>query len=70
MILVAAAGLGIDLLSRWVVRKELERGEICDIPVGGVRLARDFLFIRSKDHSATMAAHIFAQKLLAAAQLP
>jgi DNA-binding transcriptional LysR family regulator len=59
-----AAGLGIALLSRWVVRKELETGDICDIPMKGTRLTRQFSLIRSKDHASSMAATMFVKKLL------
>lgn len=60
-----AAGLGIAILSRWVVRKELESGEISEISIKGSRLDRDFSLIRNKDHAATMAVNVFIQKLLA-----
>ncbi|TDF92311.1 LysR family transcriptional regulator [Paenibacillus piri] len=59
-----AAGLGIAILSRLVVRKELESGEICELPVKGMKLTRDFLLIRSKSLPMTMAMSVFVQKLL------
>lgn len=60
-----AAGLGIAMLSRLVVRKELETGEISEIIIKGSRLDRDFSLIRKQDHAATMSADVFMQKLLA-----
>jgi len=58
-----AAGLGIAILSRLVVRKELEAGEICDIPVKETGFSRDFLMIQSKNNPVTMAMKVFVQKL-------
>lgn len=60
-----SAGLGIAMLSRLVVRKELETGEISEITIKGNQLDRDFSLIRHKDHAATMAVDVFVQKLLA-----
>lgn len=59
-----SAGLGIAILSRWVVRKELEAGEIIEIPIKGIRLDRNFSLIRPKDHVTTMAVHVFIERLL------
>ncbi|MBP1989473.1 LysR family transcriptional regulator [Paenibacillus eucommiae] len=59
-----AAGLGIAILSRLVVRKELEAGEICEIPIDG-KIGRDFSIIQNKDHSAAMAVSVFVERLLA-----
>ncbi|NEW05975.1 LysR family transcriptional regulator [Paenibacillus sp. SYP-B3998] len=58
------AGLGITILSRWIVRKELELGEISQIPVTPKLLERNFWIIRNHDHSSTMAVNVFVQKLL------
>lgn len=59
-----SAGLGIAILSRWVVRKEIAVGEIIEIPIKGIRLDRNFSLIRTKDHVATMAVHVFMERLL------
>lgn len=59
-----AAGLGIALLSRWVVRKELGSGELYEIGVRGEALQRDFSLIRTKHASATLAVDMFLQKLM------
>ncbi|WP_306293563.1 LysR substrate-binding domain-containing protein [Paenibacillus sp. 32352] len=58
------AGLGVAMLSRLVVRKELETGELCSIPVKQTRLLRDFRLLRDKRSAVeTMAAKMFIQKL-------
>ncbi|MDU0202967.1 LysR family transcriptional regulator [Paenibacillus sp. MAH-36] len=59
-----AAGLGISILSRWIVRKELETGEITAIPLNPKLKERDFWFIQNKDTSSSMAIQMFIQKLL------
>ncbi|MFE5322877.1 LysR family transcriptional regulator [Paenibacillus sp. NPDC056579] len=59
-----AAGLGIAILSRLVIRKELESGELCSIPVKDSRFTRDFLILQDKKPAAeTMAVKMFVQKL-------
>lgn len=59
-----SAGLGIAMLSRWVVRKEVEAGEIIEIPMKGTRLVRNFTLIQTKGNVTTMAVHVFMEKLL------
>lgn len=60
----AVAGLGIAMLSRLVIRKELESGELCAIPVKDKRFTRDFLILQDKTPaSETMAVKMFIQKL-------
>lgn len=59
-----AAGLGIALLSRWVVRKELAAGELLEIETNGAPLQRNFSLIRNKQASPTLAVDMFLQKLL------
>ncbi|OBZ14066.1 LysR family transcriptional regulator [Bacillus sp. FJAT-27264] len=59
-----AAGLGIALLSRWVVRKELAAGEITELRIRQLQLERSFSIIRHKEHSRSMAVDVFLQKLL------
>ncbi|RCX16723.1 LysR family transcriptional regulator [Fontibacillus phaseoli] len=59
-----AAGLGVALLSRWVVRKELASGELLEIITDGTALQRDFSLIRNKHASPTLAVDMFLQKLL------
>lgn len=59
-----AAGLGMTLLSRWVIRKELEAGELCCIPMKGKRFARDFFILQdTRSIKGTMALKMFMQKL-------
>ncbi|NOU97265.1 LysR family transcriptional regulator [Paenibacillus sp. LMG 31456] len=65
-----AAGLGIAILSRLVVRKELDSGEIRDIPIKETRFTRDFLMIHGKKTAMTMAMNMFVQKLLSQPQPP
>ncbi|OCT17261.1 LysR family transcriptional regulator [Paenibacillus pectinilyticus] len=59
-----AAGLGISILSRWIVRKELEAGEVVAIPLSPKLTERDFWIIQNKDDSSSMAIQMFIQKLL------
>ncbi|GMK38893.1 LysR family transcriptional regulator [Paenibacillus sp. CCS19] len=60
-----SAGLGIAILSRLVVRRELEAGEMTEIPMKGIRLDRTFSLIRTPDQVPTMAVQAFVEKLLA-----
>ncbi|MCY9514573.1 LysR substrate-binding domain-containing protein [Paenibacillus apiarius] len=57
------AGLGAALLSRWVIRKELEAGELCSIQVKGARITRQFFILQDTKTSSTMAMKMFVQKL-------
>ncbi|MWV46942.1 LysR family transcriptional regulator [Paenibacillus sp. HJL G12] len=59
----AACGLGIALLSRWVVRKELESGELREVPIRGMQISRDLSLLQSKDEPAVMAVLKFIQAL-------
>lgn len=58
------AGLGIALLSRWIVRKELESGELSELPLNKERFERHFSIIRHKEGTASMALTMFIQRLL------
>lgn len=58
-----ACGLGIALLSRWVVRKELGSGELSEIPIRGMKISRDLSLLQSKDEPAVMAVLKFIQTL-------
>ncbi|QSF47302.1 LysR substrate-binding domain-containing protein [Paenibacillus tianjinensis] len=61
-----AAGLGIALMSRWIVRKELAGGEITELRIRQKLPERDFLIIRRKEHSVSMAVSVLMEKLLTA----
>lgn len=54
-----AAGMGLSILSRWIVAKELERGEICNIALGERLFEREFAVIELKSGTLTKAAEIF-----------
>lgn len=62
-----SAGLGISLLSRWIVRRELERGEISELRIRHQLLERNFSMISRKENAASMAMTVFTEKLLAPA---
>lgn len=59
-----SAGLGIAMLSRWIVRKELASGEMKELRIRHSHLERDFSIIRHKEASSSMALTVFLQKLL------
>ncbi|MCL6604844.1 MAG: LysR family transcriptional regulator [Paenibacillus sp.] len=59
-----AAGLGVAMLSRWIVRKELAMGEIKELRIRYNLLEREFSIIRHKDSTRSMALTVFFQKLL------
>ncbi|MVP01675.1 LysR family transcriptional regulator [Paenibacillus lutrae] len=63
-----AAGLGIAFLSRWIVRRELEAGEIVDIGIGGSKLTRSFAIVRSASLEGSKAVEVFVQKVRHAAE--
>ncbi|CAM4525078.1 DNA-binding transcriptional LysR family regulator [Paenibacillus endophyticus] len=58
------AGLGIAFLSRWVVRKELETGDLMELPIQNARFERQFSIIRHKEASLSLAVTMLLQKLL------
>ncbi|OBZ08138.1 MULTISPECIES: LysR family transcriptional regulator [Bacillales] len=60
------SGLGIAMLSRWVVRRELESGEMGELRLNRDRFERSFSIIRHREGAATMASDVFVQKLLLA----
>jgi DNA-binding transcriptional LysR family regulator len=60
------SGLGIAMLSRWVVRRELESGEMSELRLNKDRFERSFSIIRHKEGSATMASEVFVQRLFMA----
>ncbi|WP_413378503.1 LysR substrate-binding domain-containing protein [Paenibacillus taichungensis] len=59
-----AAGLGIAMVSRWIVHKELATGEVEELRIRQLHLERSFSIIRHKEHSHSMALDVFLQKLL------
>lgn len=59
-----SAGLGLSLLSRWIVRKELDSGELSELRIRHSLHERDFRIIREKSAADTMAMRIFIGKLL------
>ncbi|WP_416829118.1 LysR family transcriptional regulator [Ectobacillus polymachus] len=56
-------GLGIALLSKWTVRKELEAGELQVLSLPNKRIYRPFSFVRKKQDPLTKAAEIFIKKM-------
>lgn len=59
-----AAGLGIAMVSRWIVHKELATGEVEELRIRQLHLERSFSIIRNKEDSQSMALDVFLQKLL------
>ena len=59
-----AEGLGIALLSRWTILKELAAREIVALPVKDVRIIRQFSIICRQDADVTKAFQVFKEKLV------
>jgi DNA-binding transcriptional LysR family regulator len=57
------AGLGIALVSRWIVRKELLANELKSIRIKGKRLNRSFYLIGPRSHATSEAMEVFMEKL-------
>ncbi len=57
------AGLGIALVSSWIVRKELKAGELTTIRIKGKKLTRFFSLIKSKNHEHSKAIEVFTEQL-------
>lgn len=57
------AGLGIALVSSWIVRKELIARELTTIRIKGKRLTRFFSLITSKSHEQSKAMEVFTEQL-------
>lgn len=60
-----AAGLGIAMMSRWTVRRELDSGDVSRIPLACGRILRDFTLIQRKDAADSLAKRKFVQNLKA-----
>jgi len=58
------AGLGIALVSRWIVRKELNAKELKSLRIKGKRLTRSFYLIEPKNHETTEVIEAFTEQLL------
>jgi len=58
------AGLGIALVSSWIVRKELTAKELTAIRIKGKRLTRSFSIIRLKNNEMSKAMNVFTENLL------
>ena len=57
------AGLGIALVSRWIVRKELDAKELTTVAIKGKRLSRSFSLIKSKNHEMSKAVEVFTEQI-------
>lgn len=59
------SGLGIALVSRLIIEKELSGGEVVEIPVeqDSIRLVREFIIARNLDNFSTKAAEVFLTEL-------
>lgn len=58
-----AAGLGIAVVSRWIVRKEIASGELVMASVDGHRFFRSFSILLGENVTITKALEMFLQKL-------
>lgn len=58
------AGLGIALVSRWIVRKELNAKELKSIRIKGKRLTRSFYLIGPKNPETSEALEVFMEQLI------
>ena len=57
------AGLGIALVSSWIVRQELKARELTAIRIKGKRLTRSFSLIKSKNNELSKAMEAFTEQL-------
>ncbi|MCM3203450.1 LysR family transcriptional regulator [Paenibacillus illinoisensis] len=58
------SGLGIAMLSRWVVKRELSAGMLKEITIPDIHIERNFSLVRRIDHIPTRANEVFAERLL------
>ncbi|AFM39512.1 transcriptional regulator [Desulfosporosinus acidiphilus SJ4] len=58
------AGLGIALVSRWIVRKELNAKELKSLRIKGKRLTRSFYLIEPKEHETSEVMEAFTEQIL------
>ncbi|MHA0855329.1 LysR family transcriptional regulator [Paenibacillus sp. CMAA1364] len=58
------SGLGIAILSRWVVKKELESGDISELRIKDNTLERELSIILHQERTTTMAVDVFMKSLL------
>lgn len=59
-----SAGLGIALVSRWIVRKELNAKEFKTIRIKGNPLTRSFYLIGPKNHETSEVREVFTEQIL------
>ena len=59
------SGLGIALLSEWIVQKEIKYREIAQIHLNEHQMEREFSMVQSADLETTLAHRMFIQHLLA-----
>ncbi|MDQ7094050.1 LysR substrate-binding domain-containing protein [Desulfosporosinus sp. PR] len=59
-----STGLGIALVSRWIVRKELNAKELKSLRIKGKRLTRSFYLIQPKNHETSEVTEAFTEQLL------
>ncbi|WP_411348033.1 LysR substrate-binding domain-containing protein [Paenibacillus sp. WLX2291] len=57
------AGLGISMLSRCIVQKELEQGELVELVVKGIQQERNFSLITSPEMASTRVHEVFIEQL-------
>lgn len=58
------SGLGIAMLSRWVVKRELSAGMLKEITIPDIHLERNFSLVRRIGHIPTRANEVFAERML------
>jgi DNA-binding transcriptional LysR family regulator len=59
-----AAGLGITLLSRWVVKKPLQHGEIAELPLEGDSFLRRLSYIYPAHAERTKLVEVFLEEIV------
>lgn len=59
------AGLGLSILSKWVIRKELSGNTLCEIPFTDAPIERNFSVVLRKSDFQTKATLLFRQFLFA-----
>ncbi|WP_040207439.1 LysR substrate-binding domain-containing protein [Neobacillus jeddahensis] len=57
------AGLGMALLSKWVVEREIQTNELLSLPIKNKKITRPFSIVQNKKSDESKAINMFLQKI-------